>query len=42
MQPLLVDCRVGKLALAHNGNLVNAHALRREMEADGELPPAPE
>jgi amidophosphoribosyltransferase len=37
IQPLLVDCRVGKLALAHNGNLVNARELRREMEADGSI-----
>jgi len=37
IQPLLVDCRVGKLALAHNGNLVNARELRREMEAEGSI-----
>lgn len=37
VQPLLVDCRVGKLALAHNGNLVNARELREEMEADGSI-----
>lgn len=37
VQPLLVDCRVGKLALAHNGNLVNARELRRGMEADGSI-----
>jgi amidophosphoribosyltransferase len=37
VQPLLVDCRVGKLALAHNGNLVNARELRRQMEADGSI-----
>ena len=37
IQPLLVDCRVGKLALAHNGNLVNARELRKAMEADGSI-----
>lgn len=37
VQPLLVDCKVGKLAMAHNGNLVNARELRREMEADGSI-----
>jgi len=37
IQPLLVDCRVGKLALAHNGNLVNARELRSRMEADGSI-----
>ena len=37
VQPLLVDCRVGKLAMAHNGNLVNARELRRAMEQDGSI-----
>jgi hypothetical protein len=37
IQPLLVDCRAGKLALAHNGNLVNARELRQQMEADGSI-----
>jgi amidophosphoribosyltransferase len=37
IQPLLVDCRVGKLALAHNGNLVNARELRSQMEAGGSI-----
>ena len=37
IQPLLVDCRVGKLALAHNGNLVNARELRKQMEAEGSI-----
>jgi amidophosphoribosyltransferase len=36
-QPLLVDCRIGKLALAHNGNLVNALGKRREMEQNGSI-----
>jgi amidophosphoribosyltransferase len=37
IQPLLVDCRVGKLAMAHNGNLVNARDLRAGMEASGSI-----
>ena len=36
-QPMQVTCHRGKVALAHNGNLVNAHTLRREMEADGSI-----
>lgn len=31
-QPLVVKYKNGTIALAHNGNLVNAKALRREME----------
>jgi amidophosphoribosyltransferase len=30
-QPAIVDTRLGKLALAHNGNLVNAWELRQEL-----------
>jgi amidophosphoribosyltransferase len=37
IQPLMVDCRAGRLALAHNGNLVNARQLRAAMEADGSI-----
>jgi amidophosphoribosyltransferase len=37
IQPLLVDCRIGKIALAHNGNLVNALERRREMEQRGSI-----
>lgn len=37
LQPLLVDCKVGKLALAHNGNLVNARELRSKVEAEGSI-----
>ena len=36
-QPILVDSWRGPLALAHNGNLVNAAALRRELERDGAI-----
>lgn len=36
-QPILVDSWRGQVALAHNGNLVNAAALRRELERDGAI-----
>jgi amidophosphoribosyltransferase len=34
-QPLVVKSRIGELALAHNGNLVNAGCIREKMEQDG-------
>jgi amidophosphoribosyltransferase len=37
VQPLLVDYRGGKLAIAHNGTLVNAPELRRRLEAQGSI-----
>ena len=37
IQPMLVDCKIGEIAVAHNGNLVNAVELRREMELDGSI-----
>jgi amidophosphoribosyltransferase len=36
-QPLVVNCRTGMIAVAHNGNLVNAGELRRGMEAEGSI-----
>jgi amidophosphoribosyltransferase len=36
-QPLKVSCNKGQVALAHNGNLVNATAVRRELEARGDI-----
>ncbi|MDQ7793589.1 MAG: amidophosphoribosyltransferase [bacterium] len=36
-QPLLVRYRSGPLALAHNGNLVNAAAVREELEGEGSI-----
>jgi amidophosphoribosyltransferase len=36
-QPMVVKYRVGQLALAHNGNLVNAAELRTKMEESGAI-----
>jgi amidophosphoribosyltransferase len=36
-QPILIDCWRGPIALAHNGNLTNAAALRHELERDGAI-----
>ena len=36
-QPLAVEYARGELALAHNGNLVNAEEIRRELEAYGSI-----
>ncbi len=34
-QPLTGNCRLGQIAIAHNGNLTNAAKVRDELEADG-------
>ncbi len=36
-QPILVDYSRGEIAIAHNGNLVNAEILRSELEAYGSI-----
>jgi amidophosphoribosyltransferase len=36
-QPLLVTYRGGRLAIAHNGNLVNARELKAKMETQGSI-----
>lgn len=36
-QPILVSCSQGDLALCHNGNLVNALEVRRELEQAGSI-----
>jgi amidophosphoribosyltransferase len=36
-QPIVVDCARGQIAIGHNGNLVNAHVLRDELEAEGAI-----
>ncbi|PLR99202.1 amidophosphoribosyltransferase [Bacillus sp. T33-2] len=37
VQPLLFHSQSGSLALAHNGNLVNADGLRHQLEAQGSI-----
>ena len=37
VQPILVNHFKGRMALAHNGNLTNSHALRRELESQGSI-----
>jgi amidophosphoribosyltransferase len=37
VQPILVDYKGGKLAIAHNGNLTNARELRSRMEQEGSI-----
>ena len=36
-QPILVGCKWGQIAVAHNGNITNAAELRAEMEAEGHI-----
>ncbi|MGH9449103.1 MAG: amidophosphoribosyltransferase [Terriglobia bacterium] len=36
-QPLTVSCLKGQVALAHNGNLVNASSQRHELETKGDI-----
>ncbi len=36
-QPLAINYRGGNIALAHNGNLVNARQIRRELEDEGAI-----
>jgi amidophosphoribosyltransferase len=37
IQPIFADLAGGGLAIAHNGNLTNAHALRTELVAEGAI-----
>jgi amidophosphoribosyltransferase len=36
-QPFVVDCIRGQIAVAHNGNLINADVLRDELERNGSI-----
>ena len=36
-QPFRIDSCKGEIAIGHNGNLVNADALRRELESQGSI-----
>ncbi|HDZ61667.1 MAG TPA: amidophosphoribosyltransferase, partial [Nitrospirae bacterium] len=37
VQPIMVNYSLGSLAIAHNGNLVNAVELRKDLESDGAI-----
>ncbi|HNY64636.1 MAG TPA: amidophosphoribosyltransferase [Deltaproteobacteria bacterium] len=36
-QPLSIECKAGKIALAHNGTITNAYELRKELESEGAI-----
>jgi amidophosphoribosyltransferase len=36
-QPIVVDCNKGRIAVAHNGNIVNAADLRQKFERNGSI-----
>ncbi len=36
-QPVVVDFESGSIAVAHNGNLINAHEIKRELEISGSI-----
>ncbi|MCC7174899.1 MAG: amidophosphoribosyltransferase [Bryobacterales bacterium] len=36
-QPFSVTCNKGRIAVAHNGNIINATGLRRELEREGSI-----
>jgi amidophosphoribosyltransferase len=36
-QPISVECNKGRIALAHNGNLINAQDIRAKFEAQGSI-----
>jgi amidophosphoribosyltransferase len=36
-QPIMVQSNKGAIAIAHNGNLVNAHAIRSKLEGQGSI-----
>jgi amidophosphoribosyltransferase len=36
-QPILVSCNKGDIAIAHNGNISNSAALKRELSAEGAI-----
>ena len=36
-QPIRVECSKGQIALAHNGNITNAHEIRAQLEQQGSI-----
>ncbi|MBF0539529.1 MAG: amidophosphoribosyltransferase [Nitrospirae bacterium] len=37
VQPIMANCLLGSLSLAHNGNLTNAISLRKQLQQDGAI-----
>ncbi len=37
VQPILIDCQRGEIAVSHNGNIVNADILREQLESAGSI-----
>jgi amidophosphoribosyltransferase len=37
VQPIYIDCKYGQMAVCHNGNLVNAHTLRKHLVDGGSI-----
>ncbi len=37
VQPLLIDCKFGEIAVCHNGNLVNDQVLRKDLVDRGSI-----
>ena len=37
IQPIYIECKFGKIAVCHNGNLINAHLLRHELVERGSI-----
>lgn len=37
IQPIYIECKFGKIAVCHNGNLINAHLLRHELVEHGSI-----
>ncbi len=37
IQPIQIECKFGQIAVCHNGNLVNAHILRRQLVDRGSI-----
>ncbi len=37
IQPIVVSSRIGKIAISHNGNIVNALLLRKKLEDEGSI-----
>lgn len=36
-QPIVIECKIGKIAVAHNGTITNASRLRKDMQDSGSI-----